>query len=151
MNILMTILKNAPIKVAGGTILGLMLLTIPTTLNGQSWHVNVDWPAQNTDAGGSVDCPADYVSAGVGYAVLAGGRAAVINAALFAAYKGDFNHAFDLVLLTQCHNPDAQQDLLNAGQRAVLSYLVQNWTPVGIDPNDIMRAVGYVLEALEAS
>jgi hypothetical protein len=109
---------------------------------------HIDWAAQNTDAGGSVDCPDQYFSNGVGYAVAVGGRAAAINQALFDAYHQNFDHAFTLVLMTQCHNPGAQQVLRNAGEKAVLTYLVSNYQATGIDPNQIIGLAQTALAAL---
>lgn len=111
------------------------------------WQINVDWSARNTDAGGSVNCQGDYVSAGVAYAIVSGGRAAVINAALFAAQNQDFNRAFNLVLLTQCHNDNAWQSIFDAGQKTVLSYLLRSYKPNGVDPD---RAASMVQQALMA-
>jgi len=114
----------------------------------QPFTAHIDWAAQNTDAGGSVDCPNQYISNGVGYAIVSGGRAAAINQALFDAYNNNFNHAFALVLMTQCHNPGAQQVLVNAGEKAVLTYLVSNYQPTGIDPNQIIGLAQTALAAL---
>jgi len=75
----------------------------------------------------------------------------VINAALFAAYNGDFNRAYGLVLMTQCHNGGAQQALMSAGLRPVLSYLLSNYQASGIDPNVVIGAVQRALEILAAS
>jgi hypothetical protein len=117
----------------------------------QEWHQHVDWAAQNTDAGGSVDCPQQYLPLGVGYAIASGGRSAVINDALFSAYRGDIGRAYQLVLLTQCHNPEAQGTLIQAGQTAVVSYLVENYSAVGWDPQDIQQGIQTALTALAAS
>jgi hypothetical protein len=129
-----------------------VFLMLPSASFAQdSWQGDIDWAASNSDAGGSVDCPADYASNEVWYAVVSGGRAAVINEALFAAYKQDFDRSYNLVLLTQCHNPDAAQRLLNAGQRDVLTYLVRNYQPTGVDPEQVIGAAQTVLSILLAS
>jgi hypothetical protein len=116
----------------------------------EPYKIHIDWAAGNTDAGGAVNCPDQYASNGVGFAVVSGGRAAVINQALFEIYNQKFDHAFSLVLMTQCHNPGAQQVLLNAGEKAVLTYLVYNYTPTGPDPNQVIQIAQAVLEALAA-
>lgn len=117
----------------------------------EAYKADVDWAATNTDAGGSVDCPANYVSLGVEYAIASNGRSAVINEAIFAAYRGDVDRSFQLVLLTQCHNPDAQQRLLDAGPSLVVPYLVENWTPNGVDPQTVEQGVEAVVAIIAAS
>jgi hypothetical protein len=127
----------------------LVLMTASSmAVQAQTWHQHIDWAATNGDAGGSVDCPTNYVSMGLAYAIVAGGRSAVINEALFAAYKGDTNRAYQLVLMTQCHNGGAQQELLQAGQGPVIAYLVQNWTPTGIDPQEVQQGIQAALAVL---
>ncbi|HEY4764375.1 MAG TPA: hypothetical protein VN902_05320 [Candidatus Acidoferrales bacterium] len=140
-------------KVALTTIFGFLAITATAkgTAAQQPWQGDIDWAVGNGDAGGSVDCPDQYISNGVPYAIAVGGRSAVMNAALFAAYHQDFGQAYTLVLMTQCHNPSAQQELLNAGQKAVLQYLMENYTPTGIDPNQVIGLVQTALEALAAS
>jgi hypothetical protein len=140
-------------KVTLITVFGFLALTATATgaAAQQPWQGHIDWAAQNNDAGGSVDCPDQYFSNNVAYAIVSGGRSAVINAALFAAYRQDFGQAYTLVLMTQCHNPDAQQELLNAGQRAVLTYLMENYTPTGVDPNQVIGLARTAIEVLAAS
>jgi hypothetical protein len=118
-----------------------------TVAAAQSWTAHIDWAATNQDGGPSVDCPDQYISNGVPWAI-ASGRAAAINQALFDAYKQDFNSAFTLVLMTQCHNPGAQQELRDAGEKAVLTYLVSHYQATGPDPNQIIGLVQTALEAL---
>jgi hypothetical protein len=124
--------------------------TVVAAQGPEPFTAHIDWAAQNTDAGGSVDCPDQYISNGVAYAIASGGRAAAINQALFDAYHRNFDHAFTLVLMTQCHNPSAQQVLLNAGEKAVLTYLVMNYQPTGIDPTELIMLAQTALSALEA-
>jgi hypothetical protein len=128
----------------------LLIPAVSTAAKAQTWTGHIDWAAGNTDAGGSVDCQGDYISEGIPWAIAAGGRGEALNSALKAAYRGDMDYAFRLVLLTQCHNPGARQDLINAGEKAVLTYLVQNYTPVGPDPQQIFQAVQYALSVLAA-
>ena len=94
-----------------------------------------------------MDCPDQYLSNNVWYAVISGGRAAVINQALFDAYNGNFGHAYALVLMTQCHNPQAHQVLIDAGETKVLTYLIRSYQPTGIDPT---KAIGLAQTALAA-
>ena len=127
------------------------LLGTGAVVQAQNWTQHVDWSATNTDAGGAVNCTIDYARLGEWPAVISGGRSTVINDALFAAYHGDVAHAYELVLLTQCHNPGAQQELLQAGQNAVVEYLVQNWTPTGVDSGTISQGVQIALQVLAGS
>lgn len=120
----------------------------PLVSSAQSWTAHIDWAAHNSDAGGSVDCPAQYIENGIEYAIVTGGRSVVINRALFEAYDQHFDTAFNLVLMTQCHNPGAQQELINAGLKDVLAYLVGNYQPTGIDPNEVVALGQTVLQAL---
>jgi hypothetical protein len=137
------------------TITALAFLALGVTASNataqEPYQAHIDWAAQNTDAGGSVDCADQYINNGVAYAIVSGGRAAVINQALFEAYNQNFGHAFTLVPITQCHNPDAQQVLLAAGQKKVLTYLISNYQPTGIDPNQVIALGQAALEALIAS
>jgi hypothetical protein len=55
------------------------------------------------------------------------------------------------VLLTQCHNPEAYGALIQAGQTDVITYLVENWTPVGADPQAIQQGVQVAITALAGS
>jgi len=135
-------------KLFAAVVLAGLMMTGNVIAQAQSWTQHVDWAATNSDAGGSVDCPMNYVSLDVEYAIASGGRSAVINDALFAAYRGDLGRAYQLVLLTQCHNPDAQGELMQAGQNAVVGYLVQNWTPTGVDPQTIRQGVQYAIAIL---
>jgi len=95
-----------------------------------------------------VDCPQQYIELGVPEYIASGGRSAVINEALFAAYRGDLGRAYQLVLLTQCRNPEAQGELIQAGQNAVVGYMVRNWTPTGVDPQVIQQGVQYAIAIL---
>jgi hypothetical protein len=147
-----TTIKQSVTKIIPMIVLGLSAICTSTVAMAQEpYKAHIDWAAQNTDAGGSVDCSDQYLSNGVWFAVISGGRAAVINQALFEAYNQNFSHAFALVLMTQCHNPDAQQVLLNAGQKAVLTYLISAYQPTGIDPNQIIQLGQAALVALAGS
>jgi len=145
---------NSTVQKIGRTVVrfaAVALLAIGATATfatAQSWKAHIDWAAGNKDAGGSVDCPGQYINNGVEYAIVSGGRSAVINQALFDAYNQNFDTAFNLVLITQCHNPNAQQELINAGKKAVLTYLVNNYQPTGIDPRQIVALGQTALQAL---
>jgi hypothetical protein len=116
----------------------------------QDWAAHIDWAAKDTDAGGSVDCPDQYIWNGVPWAIASGGRSAVIIEALFAAYGQDFNRAFTLVLMTQCHNSDAQQQLANAGEKAVFQYLVANYQPTGPNVAQLLNNAQTIIQLIAA-
>ena len=80
------------------------------------------WAWNDWATGGSTCCPAQYVVYGVGQFVAGTGRAGLLRYAAGASFVNpDF--AFRLALLSQCHNPGAQQVLMQAGPGKVLSYL----------------------------
>jgi hypothetical protein len=82
------------------------------------YQKHMDWAANDT---GSVDCPQFY---GNNLDCLAfGGRSCVMTKAIIAAKNGYDQYAYAQVLLTQCHNPGAEQTLVWAGQQAVADYL----------------------------
>jgi hypothetical protein len=141
-------MKHFTMKLAMTTVIAGFMFGAGAVAQAQNWTQHVDWSATNTDAGGAVNCTAAYAQAGEWPAVLVGGRSTVINDALFAAYRGEVGRAFQLVLMTQCHNPGAQQELLQAGQSAVVGYLVNNWTPTGTDSQTIVQGVQTALYAL---
>jgi hypothetical protein len=87
------------------------------------WQTHIQWAFNNTDAGGSVGCAADYAAAadefnnaGIAECVIYGGRSCVMNFAISAAKANDFNQAFQLTLLTQCQNDEAAAAIRAAGQ-----------------------------------
>lgn len=114
----------------------------------QSWTVYIDWAATNRDAGRAVGCPNEYMGWNVKYAIVSGGRSAVINEALLSAYRGDVDRAYQLVLLTQCNNSEGQSELMQAGQNAVVSYLVLYWIPSGVDPQTAAQGAQYAISIL---
>jgi hypothetical protein len=77
---------------------------------------------QNSDAGGSVDCPDKYA---VTYpeCVVSGGRASLMKKAIQSAKDGDYANAFRLAQICQCHNVNARDKIRDAGQKAVGDYL----------------------------
>jgi hypothetical protein len=87
------------------------------------WQSHVDWAASNPDAGGSTNCPDQYVAAGIPECIVSGGRACLMAKARQAAKAGNCTYAFQLVLLTQCHNAGARDALSSSGEKAVCSYL----------------------------
>ena len=94
------------------------------------WQVNIDWSFQNKDAGGSVDCPAEYVRLGVPQCIAIGGRACVMNYAKELALRGKDGEgrAYELTRLSQCHNPHAAGTIERAGVGAVVPYVANHQT-----------------------
>jgi hypothetical protein len=87
------------------------------------WQAHIAWAAANHDAGGSTDCPDQYLSVDLPACVVAGGRTCLMAAAVQAANAGNCAYAFRLTLITQCHNASARQALSTAGEKVVCSYL----------------------------
>jgi hypothetical protein len=98
------------------------LVATSTTVEAGDWRVHIDWAFNNTDAGGSVDCPNFYYPH-YGWCVISGGRACLSQVAKGAAWVQQDYYAFSLMLITQCHNPDGQRDLISAGPTAVADYI----------------------------
>jgi hypothetical protein len=87
------------------------------------WQVNIDWAFSNQDAGGSVDCGWNYLTAGYPNCILIGGRACLMGYAKDAAQRGQNQRAFDLTTITQCHNRHAWETIEGAGVNQVAAYV----------------------------
>jgi hypothetical protein len=92
----------------------------PPATQRAEWMSHIDWSIRNTDAGGSTDCPALYTDPGC---VLNGGRACLMSQAINAAKADGCSEALKITLVTQCHNSEAQQAILAAGEQSVCAYL----------------------------
>lgn len=90
--------------------------------NKPQWQSDIDWAANDT---GGPDCPWLYVP--VPDCLLGGNRSCVLAHAIDQAKSNQDFAAFGLVLITQCHNPPEQQNLINAGPYAVANYLRQGF------------------------
>jgi hypothetical protein len=86
------------------------------------WQQHVDWCIQNSDAGGSVDCPDKY-TATYPECLVSGGRSCLMKKAIQSAKDGDYANAFRLAQICQCHNVNARDKIRDAGQKAVGDYL----------------------------
>jgi uncharacterized membrane protein len=84
------------------------------------WQKHLDWSRNNSDAGGSVDCPLDYPYP---ECILRGGRACLMAHAEQSARDNDCANAFRVALITQCQNPEATQLIAAAGESEVCQYL----------------------------
>lgn len=88
----------------------------------------IEWAAKDT---GAPDCPefygqqfADCLARGLVSGNTDGNRKCVIEKATIAAKNGAADEALlGMVLLTQCHNADASQRLINAGAAMIADYL----------------------------
>jgi hypothetical protein len=85
----------------------------------REWQSSIDWSINNT---GQVDCPQLYTSE-VASCVVSGGPACVMSQAVRQATEGNYSRDLELTLITQCHNPAAQKQILAAGEKAVGEYL----------------------------
>lgn len=99
-----------------------MLLLCGTASSAQdnrpAYEIDIDWAANDT---GAPDCPWLYVP--VPDCLMGGNRSCVISHAIDQAKANQDFAAFGLVLITQCHNPTEQQNLINAGPYVVANYL----------------------------
>jgi hypothetical protein len=106
---------------------------VPAVVNAQKkpekpeWQRHLDWAMNNNNAGGSCDCVKEYVAAGMWQCVISGGRSCVMSAAGVAATArpSDDDRAYQLSLLTECHNGEATRTLETAGRLNVANYLRQ--------------------------
>lgn len=87
------------------------------------WQNHIDWSIGHytTDPGGT-DC-VDQYRATEPKCITGGGRACLMERAIDAAKHNNYSYAFRLTLISQCHNPNAQQQLGEAGQQKVSDYL----------------------------
>jgi hypothetical protein len=83
------------------------------------WQKGIDWAIGDT---GPVDCPAQY-AATYPECIFKGGRSCLMSKAIDAAKANNCSWAFQLTLITQCHNSAAQTALAIAGQQAICDYL----------------------------
>ena len=102
----------------------IMGATVVTSSASGNWRGHIDWATQNSDAGGSVDCPWFYVQNNASHCIISGGRACLSQQAIWVAKSGqNDNYAWYLMQITQCHNGDAMREIIAAGPRAVADYL----------------------------
>jgi Zn ribbon nucleic-acid-binding protein len=96
----------------------------PTSPSGHlAWQEHINWATANATADpGETNCP-DLYAAAEPSCIMGGGRSCLMAKAIQAAKAGDCNYAVRLTLITQCHNPAAQQEIARAGPQAICSYL----------------------------
>jgi hypothetical protein len=86
------------------------------------WQKHLDWCTTNSDAGGSVDCVADYLTT-YPQCVASGGRSCLMSIAKTSARDHDCENAMKLALLCQCQNAEASRAISGAGEYQVCQYL----------------------------
>jgi hypothetical protein len=89
----------------------------------ERWQQDIEWCKRNSDGGGSVDCPDEYLSRYPMCLRDGAGRACLMGKAMDSAKAGDCDNAFRLALVCQCHNKVEQGLISNAGETAVCKYL----------------------------
>jgi hypothetical protein len=90
--------------------------------NKSDWQKHLDWSIQNSDAGGSVDCPDKYLAT-YPECFVSGGRSCMMKKAIQSAKDNDCSNAHRVSQITQCHNVTARDLIREAGQDAVCQYL----------------------------
>ncbi|MDD0841499.1 hypothetical protein [Pseudomonas sp. Gutcm_11s] len=85
-----------------------------------TWQEHLEW-SSNDD--GAKDCPTQYTALG-GDAAQCPNRECLMVHARTAASNNNYGRAFQIVLVTQCHNKSAQQSIQQAGQKKVGDWLV---------------------------
>jgi len=91
----------------------------PRVTAGGNWKDHLDWAISDN---GAPDCPDLYIVTSP-ECLAHGNRSCVMRTAIASAKAGDYNNAFRLALVSECHNAGAQMDLATAGQQAVCEYL----------------------------
>ena len=109
--------------------MALLALIALTTASGflwaetPDWQKHIDWALGNhTTDPGRTNCVAEY-DATEPKCILGGGRACLMARAIDSAKANNYDYAFRLVLITQCHNAGRQQQLKAAGKQEVGNYL----------------------------
>jgi hypothetical protein len=82
----------------------------------------LDWSFGNSTGPDQTHCPQQY-TATEPRCLTGGGRACLMRRAVESAKSGKCHYAMSLVLITQCHNPGAQQRLAAQSESAVCAYL----------------------------
>lgn len=82
------------------------------------WQMDIDWARGDT---GGVDCPALYMAT-YPECIYKGGRSCLMSKAIDSAHANNCSWAFQLTLITQCHNSSQAIALAQAGQQAICDY-----------------------------
>ncbi len=105
-------------------LLPLLMLTSAVVFGQEQWKGNIDWAIANrTSDAGQTNCPDQYAVTEPA-CILGGGRACLMQRAIDSAKHNNYDYAFQLTLITQCHNGGARQTIgAAAGKQAVGDYL----------------------------
>jgi hypothetical protein len=86
------------------------------------YQQHIDFAIGNHTGPDQLNCPEQYAATQPA-AAFSGGRAALMTYAIAAAKANNYDYAFRLTLITQCHNGGAQSQIAAAGKMAVAEYL----------------------------
>jgi hypothetical protein len=103
--------------------LQLALTAAQSQLSGANriWQADIDWSIQDT---GTVECPSEFAKFQNARVCLSGGgRKCLMQGAIDSAKHGDYKTAFEMAIVSQCHNPAAVETITSAGPQAVGDYL----------------------------
>ena len=85
------------------------------------WQANIEWSIQDK---GNVECPSEFAKFKNARVCLSeGGRSCLMRGAVELAKQGDYETAFEMAIVSQCHNPAAAETIKSAGPQAVGDYL----------------------------
>lgn len=90
------------------------------------WHEHAAFCQSNTDSGGSVECPGEFIAAGAAECILAGGRACLVikmRGVALSGAPGACSAAQVGLSVCQCHNSGARQEILSAPTNEVCGFL----------------------------
>jgi hypothetical protein len=83
------------------------------------WQNHIDWSIGYT---GAPDCPDQYARTEP-HCLAEGNRSCLMRRAIQSAKRNNCSYAMRLTLITQCHNPSAQQALVRGGVFPICQYL----------------------------
>jgi hypothetical protein len=96
---------------------------LPASADQPDWQKHLNWSIGNhTTDPGETNCVEQYLATEPA-CVTGGGRACLMQRAINSAKANNYDYAFRLSLITQCHNGSAQQQIGSAGKQAVGEYL----------------------------
>jgi uncharacterized membrane protein len=111
------------------------------------WKQQIEWCKGNSEAGGAVNCQADY-SVTYPECLISGGRQCLMGKARQSALDNDCENAFRLAMICQCHNDAAAKLIQTAGVDKVCNYLGPptpkpvSWPPPPKQPKPIYHWPG---------
>jgi hypothetical protein len=104
-------------------IFGSLTLASGLALAQEAWKSHITWAKGNhTSTPGECNCVEQYVATEPA-CIIGGGRACLTARAIDSARHGNYAYAYRLMLITQCHNGGARDQLAAAGERAIGDFL----------------------------